>query len=123
MPLLAAAAAAFNLNCSVHRTLISMAAPFSKPISETQARITYRIDLHAGRWCADDCAETQPVAGVQDTLILLKARDLSDFASEEISINRESGAYSMRGVPNVLFSYASGQCERAPFTGLPQPRF
>ena len=127
----AAAVAAFNLECAVTGTTTSGPMTFGrKPTSEWHAAKTLRIDLDAGRWCEGDCKETAPIVGMSETVLLLKGSDSSDadkFMDNETYINRETGEFVFRSrmgsLENLLVIMVRGPCRRLPFTGFPTKLF
>ena len=83
----------------------------------------YHIDLKANRWCFDGCVTPKAITGVTPDMITLEklaARD--NYLHTEVNrfVNRQNGAvFDSDGDGH----YYTGQCEKADFTPLPQPKF
>lgn len=121
------AMAAFNLECSGDLTTGSEGAPETRttlPLST----FVYRIDLEAKRWCAGDCATTEKIADIQDTLIFFAYEPYGE-PGVWTYVNRESGEYvsltKWKSKPGVkdFYVYTSAHCQRAVFTGFPERKF
>lgn len=88
-----------------------------------------RIDLEANRWCADECvAGRQIISATPDKLVLEKVEPGSRGLriSRSTEINRIEGSYeawfSLIGA-SIQQARQEAQCELAPFSGMPTPRF
>lgn len=86
----------------------------------------YRIDLQSMRWCMDACAAPKGIQAATAAKITLAASDPAD-RSETITheIDRSTGRYVDAHISRrwVIAEVSGGQCELAPFSGLPAPKF
>lgn len=110
------AIAAFNLICTgtVREGPIGLALPEAAgaPID-----VTFRIDMRALRWCADDCAATEPIAGTFGEIVL---RDLHDAnGSHVIRFIPMEGRFTDTRIEGDRATLRSGACRPAPFGGFP----
>ena len=109
--------AAFNLVCTGTLRIDGRSIP------ET---MTFRVDLEARRYCLDDCAETLPIAAVDDGVITFEDSREGAFSLVR-TVNRESGRLydhfwtSLDG--REAETTTTGTCTSAPFTGFPSQRF
>lgn len=111
-----ASAAAFNLVCL--QTTLDGKAVKRDPV-------VYRVDMDAGRYCSDECLESEEIDKVTDLelFLMLKTTGRIQFL---LRVNRESGNYVFRvevGPNDPKPIVAEGHCEAAPFTGLPTRKF
>jgi len=119
-----AAAAAFNLVCSIAFTSgdlsKSLAPGATSPIPSKRV---YHIDLDAGRYCTEPCASTNALYAVSPKQIVFKAEERGDLDDTLEVVDRETGELldRLRMFPMVLMY--TGKCEAGPFTGLPAPKF
>lgn len=88
-----------------------------------------RVDLSAMRWCEGPCEEATEIAEVtadEITFSLEKPERGGLRISSARRVSRITGEYedyfSMIGVV-IDQRRREGQCERAPFSGMPQARF
>ena len=125
---------AFNLVCTGSSVTLHERKPKSGDFRLEKKRdlrpmsFVYRVDLDANRYCADACAETQPIASVTYGNIVFE--DETDGWSGQPTyrkVSRESGEYYGRrervapgGAEHVIMI---GACKRAPFTGFPKQEF
>lgn len=88
-----------------------------------------RIDLEAGRWCADDCSRTEAIAEASaDALVLDRDGQAPGgpgrYALQTVS--RVTGAWrsdvSMRR-PVSMWVKVAGSCRPAAFSGFPAAMF
>lgn len=113
--------------------LLSLQQPaqqFDLVCTNTDTGGTYRLrmDLESNRWCEGECREARPIASVDAdryTLFDFDNRGRTLRTQGLSFINRHTGEHyesmiSTGGLAQV--SRRSGQCERAPFSGMPQPR-
>ncbi|WP_395613955.1 hypothetical protein [Allosphingosinicella sp.] len=118
--------AAFNLVCTgQHREgPMTMATPLGSR-DGTPFSITYRVDLHRGRYCSGECRSTEALAEVtQGEIVFRFDRAARGDPSGNITrVNRETGLYTSTTILGELIFSDMGECQRAPFTGFPQPRF
>ncbi len=119
------AALAFNLVCTGTESVWIQGQARELSHSRTYSR-TYRIDLARGRWCHDDCPTTSPVVWASPDVLVLREQDDESVDMLDL-IHRDTGQHifyaAARGPgPHQIVSWL-GRCERAPFTGLPEPRF
>lgn len=68
------------------------------------------IDLDAGRFCLDECAEWFPVAAISETKIIL--RDALEGArhADRIIVHREDGAYRLESSFGATLRQRAGPC-------------
>lgn len=122
----AAVAAAFNLVC--HGTAYHSSHLLGPKENEHQFEIIYHVDLGAGRYCAGPCTVTSPIKQITDTMIVFEMEERGKLDDTLVYADRESGRYFDRvrhftSPDFLLVDMAEGQCERAPFTGLPAKKF
>lgn len=86
-----------------------------------------RIDLESSRWCEGDCAQGRPIASVDADRYTLFDYDNRGPALRTTGlsfINRQTGEHyeSMISIGRLSqVQRRSGQCVRAPFSGMPEP--
>lgn len=88
----------------------------------------FRIDLDQNRWCEGDCAAPREISAVTaDRYTLVD----SEFRGQRLQttslsyIDRVTGEHWETMIARGGLSQITerqGQCERAPFSGMPQPR-
>ena len=88
----------------------------------------FRVDLARGEWCSGPCGSVSAFASVTTgTLIMAKAeRRLPSDTEKIVRVDRSTGEwYEFEDVrrPYRLVAWSKGTCQRAPFTGLPAPKF
>lgn len=124
--LAAAAVQPFNLNCTGKLTEYPN---WTKPFS-----LVYRVDLSQKKWCEGDCRRTFDFVEISPSRLTLSRERTYTVSGENFIItyiDRVTGEYkSFSVVYKTRYSIDtrkewSGQCERAPFTGLPPvvPKF
>lgn len=120
--LLAAATAAFNLNCAGTLETISSLGKASRPYASV-----YRIDLAANKWCESDCKTQFNIAAVSPAQITLEKKTIDTPRQHETLnnfINRETGdhfVFAKSGVgASALVMNWKGKCTRSDFTGFPK---
>jgi hypothetical protein len=112
-PGVASAADQFDLICSgaTEQTQSPAAQPFKDRI---------RIDLKAGRYCRETCANGGKIAEVTPDLIVF-------YKSEDswLNVSRQTGKLQeFIAKPSLGFQWSTNAtCTVAPFTGLPSPKF
>lgn len=117
----AAAAQAFNLNCT--GTL-----SYSSPIAFEPFSVAYRVDLSHKKWCEGECRRTFDFVEISPSrLTFTKEREQTLWGPiiTITSVDRVTGEYrSFRGYGSRSSDNRAraweGKCERAPFTGLPR---
>lgn len=88
----------------------------------------FRIDLDANRWCEGDCAHPREIADVtadRYTLVDSEYRSRTMRTVNKSWINRVTGEHWEQNQSHgslTQIESREGQCERAPFSGMPQPR-
>lgn len=88
----------------------------------------FRIDLEANRWCEGDCAEPRQIAAVTPdryTLVDDDHRGRTLRVSNLSYVNRLTGEHWEQRMSTGTLTQISrreGRCERAEFSGMPQPR-
>jgi hypothetical protein len=117
----AGVAAAFNLVCSGMTT--ESFGP-GKESSQKPFHRVYRVDLESRRWCADDCPVTLPITIVTPQEIQLGEPPVfvpGDGAAT--TLDRETGRIvrALGGKGHAIIDF--GECEKAPFTPFPKPKF
>lgn len=113
----AAAAEQFNLQCT--KVVRGSSGP------ETNTR-TYRIDLDAKLWCMDECDRARSIKAVTPDQITINETDPAERRYRASHyIYRGTGKYVQTYDNRSLGSFivTEGQCEPAPFTGLPATKF
>lgn len=89
----------------------------------------FRIDLNAGRWCWDHCDTTFALVEVAPERLVLGRADRIDRRGRywlENEVNRQTGRHELVSIsttPPAIYRHIEGQCEPAPFSGFPSPRF
>jgi hypothetical protein len=99
----------FDLKCQQTVTL------FGK---EIQTSGEFRVDLKTRYWCADECDETTPLAGLTASEI-----KLLDDPKATITISRESGDYRGMSRDAEPGDATTGHCVKTPFKGFPKTKF
>lgn len=119
--LVAGAAAAFNLSCSISSIGFMGEMP-RKPNAPMTA--TFRVDLAARRYCEGDCRSTESIAKVTSTDLYLKMTDQPRL-KEFLRINRQSGdMLSMWRLGSTSAdSIETATCTPSRFTGFPSSKF
>lgn len=120
--LLAAAGAAFNLNCGGTVETISLQTKGSRPYAEI-----YRVDLAANKWCESECKVQHDIKNVSAAQITFQQRK-TDTPREHESLNnfvdRETGdhfIFARSGVGAMALAMTwKGKCIRGDFTGFPK---
>lgn len=110
-----AAAAAFNLSCSI--AWMSLAGePVHKPtipiINE------FRIDLAGKQFCSGDCNETEPIAKISATHVYLRLIS-GPNRKEYLAVNRESGEFESIVEVGGARLVETGVCTPSAFAGFP----
>lgn len=97
--------------------------------ARTGAAYGFRIDLDGNRWCEGDCAQTRPIASVtadRYTLFSFRPEPGSRLRTSGLSfIDRQTGEHRESRVVEgniVQVEGREGICQRAPFSGMPEPR-
>jgi hypothetical protein len=88
----------------------------------------FRIDLDLNRWCEGDCARPREIAAVtadRYTLVDMERRSRTLRTSNKSWIDRVTGEHweqnqSIGGLTQI--NSREGTCERAPYSGMPEPR-
>lgn len=88
----------------------------------------FRIDLDLNRWCEDECARPREIAAVSADRYTLVDRQHRGGTLRTVNkswIDRVTGEHweqnqSIGGLTQI--NSREGKCERAPFSGMPQPR-
>ena len=88
----------------------------------------FRIDLDLNRWCEDECARPREIAAVSADRYTLVDREHRGRTLRTVNkswIDRVTGEHweqnqSIGGLTQI--NSREGKCERAPFSGMPQPR-
>lgn len=103
---------------------------FDLACKNTATGETYRlrIDLESNRWCEGECPQGRPLASVDAdryTLFDYDTRGRTLRTTGLSYVNRQTGEHfesmiSVGGLSQV--HRRSGQCERAPYSGMPEPR-
>jgi hypothetical protein len=117
---ISAASSAFALACTGASTI-----PNEDNTGYERAPIamTLQIDLSKHRWCQSPCRETEPIASVSKTEIVLKQDEYEDGDWLVVRLNRESGAYYSSWKAHGRTITETAQCQVQPFSGLPERRF
>jgi hypothetical protein len=101
--------AAFNLVCS--GTMRSGPVGLALPEQDGEPfTVTYRIDLHARRWCSDACEEIEPLALIFEGQILLRERYDPD-GSSVVTIIPARGRFTDTLIQGNRATLRSGTCE------------
>jgi len=88
----------------------------------------FRIDLDQNRWCEDDCTTPREIAAVTADRYTLVDREFRGQRLQTTSLNyvdRVTGEQSELMIARgalVQVTERRGLCEKAPFSGMPQPR-
>lgn len=88
----------------------------------------FRIDLDANRWCEGDCSRPRDIAAVtadRYTLVDSQHRSRTMRTSNKSWIDRVTGEHweQNQAIGSLTqIESREGRCERAPFSGMPQPR-
>lgn len=88
----------------------------------------FRVDLDLNRWCEGDCARPREIAAVtadRYTLVDMERRTRTLRTSNKSWIDRVTGEHweqnqSIGGLTQI--NSREGKCERAPYSGMPEPR-
>ena len=119
--LVAAAAAAFNLNCTGQREAISELGTNSEAFVHN-----LRIDTEQRKWCEGECKRQFDIQEVRPDIIIMKRKTEQtslSFDTTDWSIDRQSGSYSFfyqaKGRAGITVT-KKGTCEPEEFTGFPQ---
>jgi hypothetical protein len=88
----------------------------------------FRIDLSQNRWCEGECESPREIASVtadRYTLVDSEYRSLRLRTVNKSWIDRVTGEHyennqSIGGLTQI--NTREGQCERAPYSGMPEPR-
>lgn len=92
------------------------------------AEYRFRIDLARNRWCEGDCAQPREIQSVTEdryTLVNSEYRGRGLRTLNTSWIDRVAGTHTELNLSTgglVQGSRREGRCERAPFSGMPQPR-
>lgn len=122
----AATALAFNLICSGQAwDSYKILAPAE---NKRAFEITYHVDLSTKRYCSGKCTVTAPIKEVTPTQIVFELEERGTMDDTLTYVSRESGRYFDRtrryiSGDTVMVNVAEGECQIAPFTGLPTPKF
>lgn len=120
---LMAMAATFNLVCSGTSWQVIGTGANSKT-NFKEFTTTYRVDLDSRRWCQDECKQTQAFFSIDANELVFSHLDIpEENAYGDVSVNRESGAYTVTSKWLVSSTIKGGTCVRAPFTGFPSRKF
>lgn len=118
-----AMAATFNLICS-GESVTTRGTGSSAETEFSEFETTYRVDLTERRWCRDKCERTFAFAAITPTELIFDDMDIpSEKAYNHVTVNRESGSYSV--VAGWIFGTVmkTGYCTKAPFEGFPSRKF
>ena len=126
MKLLALAALAMMQPSDRQFDLVCSQTAFSGRPSTPEYR--FRIDLDQNRWCEGDCARPRPIASVtadRYTLVDMENRTGRLRTSNHSHIDRVTGEHweqnmAVGGLTQI--DSRKGMCERAPYSGMPEPR-
>lgn len=88
----------------------------------------FRVDLDLNRWCEGDCAQPREIAAVtadRYALVDMEHRGRTLRTVNKSWIDRVTGEHweqnqSIGGLTQI--NSREGQCERAPYSGMPQPK-
>lgn len=116
-----AVAAAFNLLCTGDERTAEFQNGSIVTKSRTKYTSAYRIDLDKRRWCAGDCTQTAAIIEISDSSISLV--NTKEPFETLLNLNRETGEMIYRLRIGDVVTLRMGQCERAPFSGFPTPKF
>ena len=118
--LAAAAAQAFNLNCT---------GTFNQTFSPIeQFSYTYRVDLAKKKWCSEECFRSFDFFEITPSQLTFEKVtihvDVDERTFVVASVDRVTGEFralfiTRRKGWKPISGTWKGQCERAPFTGLP----
>jgi hypothetical protein len=88
-----------------------------------------RLDLDGNRWCEGDCLQTRPIAEVtadRYTLFRYEPTPGSRLRTSGLSyIDRQTGEHWEQRLSAGALTQVErreGRCERAVFSGMPEPR-
>jgi hypothetical protein len=88
-----------------------------------------RLDLTGNRWCEGDCTQTRPIADVTADRYTLFSYEPTPGARLRASglsyVDRQTGAHWEQRLSDgsiVQVERREGRCERADFSGMPEPR-
>lgn len=84
--------------------------------------LQFRIDTAARKWCEGDCKQTYGFVGMSDTIFILESMK-EGRNSVHRSISRETGKYFSASLIGSGRRAESAQCETAPYSGMPTPKF
>lgn len=106
----------FNLECAGTTDLIFVGGTTSTPYQRT-----LRIDLATNQWCADACAEVEPIFRIEPGRLVL--REMKQDTPRGRRIDRESVDRVTSGHDSMTeaagrSAFRAGQCKVAPFTGF-----
>lgn len=117
-----AAAAAFNLVCTLHlQHRDGDYAPYNADLESV-----FHVNLNIGRWCEEPCSESERVRAFSNEKLFLRSDGEATVSEDDdsiISISRESGAYEEYVRDGNRRTVRKGTCKAAPFTGLPGQKF
>ncbi len=98
----------------------------SRTVTTEPLRHHFRIDLSKGIWCMGECTGYAALARVTDTELWLE-NGVRGPTSIYRLVGRINGIYhsfsETRLNGGYAYSYATAQCEAAPFTPMPTRRF
>lgn len=124
--LAAASSLLFNLDCTGTRTVDSWVGLSRTPISNTQVRASFRVDLKSGLWCSGDCSTTSALADVNDGFVVFQ-KSSGDSGRSFTRVNRRTGELQELDrtdlLKAMLVTSTNGTCERKPFGGFPAKKF
>lgn len=87
----------------------------------------YRVDLARGEWCLGDCKNVIKIASVTSGLIVFaeKKPQFPGDSRASNQVNRVTGEWIWYSFDRRYSSQQDirGQCESAPFSGLPTAKF
>lgn len=94
--------------------------------NRTGAEYRFRLDLDGNRWCEGDCGQTRSIASVtadRYTLFRYEADPASRLRTTGLSyIDRQTGEHWEQRTVSATIERREGRCQRAPFSGMPEPR-
>jgi hypothetical protein len=111
----------FDLVCTGEYTT-KLSSDSKQDRGKTQIRL--RVSLDLGRWCADECKETKPLAAATDgEIVFERSADREIDAYDDVRVNRETGAYTSHHRINETEQDETETCAKAPFSGFPGRKF
>lgn len=118
----------FDLNC-VGKTYESGEGGLANKANHFPKTVRYRIDFVEGRWCRDECKETEAIVALDNQSIILEQSAEGETSYDKVVVlNRETGQLLDRfrvfwPKEARLMIMTTANCVKEPFSGFPSYKF